>query len=258
MIGGHRFVHENAAAFRLDLGEPFFEIGNDAVGEFAGALIIAAPLDLIKFVAGGIELLLEFLFRAEFVLFGVPARGQRGGFLLKPGKFTTELFQAILRGGICLLFQGLLLDLELNDPAVEFVELFRLRVDLHAQARGRFVDEVDCLVGKKPVGDIAVRQRRGGDDRGIGDAHAMVQFVFFLETAQNRDGVGDGWLGDEHRLEAARQRGILFDMLAIFVERGRTDAMELAPRESRLQEVRCVHRAIRLAGANERVHFVDE
>ena len=103
-----------------------------------------------------------------------------------------------------------------------------------------------------------MRQRRGGDNRGIGDAHAMVQFVFFLETAQDRDGVGDRRLGDEHRLEAAGQRGILFDMLAIFVERGRADAMEVAPRESRFQKVRCVHRAVRLAGANERVHFVDE
>jgi hypothetical protein len=51
-------------------------------------------------------------------------------------------------------------------------------------------------------------------------------------------GVLDRELGDEHRLEAARQRGILFDMLVIFVERGRTNAMELAPRECRLQKVR--------------------
>ena len=49
--------------------------------------------------------------------------------------------------------------------AVEFVELLGLRIDLHAQARRRLVDEVDRLVGQEAVGDVAVRQRRGGDER---------------------------------------------------------------------------------------------
>ncbi len=47
-------------------------------------------------------------------------------------------------------------------------------------------------------------------------------------------------------------------MLAILIERGRADAMQLAARERRLQEVRSVHRAIGLAGPDERMHFVDE
>ena len=88
--------------------------------------------------------------------------------------------------------------------------------------------------------------------------HAMVQFVFFLEAAQDRDRVLDRRLGDEHRLEAARERGVLLDMFAIFVERGRADAMQFAARQRRLQQVGGVHRAIRLAGADQRVHLVDE
>ena len=47
-------------------------------------------------------------------------------------------------------------------------------------------------------------------------------------------------------------------MLAVFVERGRADAMQFAARQRRLQQVRCVHRAVRLAGADQRVHLVDE
>ena len=126
VVGGHRFVHENAAAFRLGFGELSFEIGNDAISEFTGALIFAAPLGLSKLVAGGFELLLELLFGAELVLLRKPARGQRSGFFLKLGEFVAKLLQPLLRGGIRLLFQGFLLDLKLDDAAVELIELFRL------------------------------------------------------------------------------------------------------------------------------------
>ena len=103
-----------------------------------------------------------------------------------------------------------------------------------------------------------MRQGRRRDDRRIGDAHAMMQLVFLLEAAQDRDRVRDRRLGDEDRLEAPRQRRVLLDMLAIFVERRRADAMQLAARQRRLQEIRRVHRAIGLAGADERMHLVDE
>ena len=63
---------------------------------------------------------------------------------------------------------------------------------------------------------------------------------------------------DEDRLEAPRQRRVLFDMLAVFVERGRADAMQFAARQRRLQQVGRIHRAVGLAGADQRVHLVDE
>ncbi len=47
-------------------------------------------------------------------------------------------------------------------------------------------------------------------------------------------------------------------MLAIFIERGRADAVQFAARQRGLQKVRSVHRAVRLAGPDEGVHFVDE
>ncbi len=47
-------------------------------------------------------------------------------------------------------------------------------------------------------------------------------------------------------------------MLAIFVERGRADAVQFTARQGRLQKVRGVHCAISLAGADERMHLIDE
>ena len=213
---------------------------------------------MTRFVAGGVELLLELVGGAELVLLGPPAGGQRRRFLLDLGELRLRARQAILGGRVGLLAQRLLLDLELDDAAIELVELFGLRIDLDAQPRGRLVDEVDRLVGQETIGNIAVRQGRRGDDRRIGDPHAMVKLVFLLQPAQDRDRILDRRLGHEDRLETAGECRVLLDMLAIFVERRRADAMQLAARQRRLQQIGGIHRALGLAGADQRVHLVDE
>ena len=63
---------------------------------------------------------------------------------------------------------------------------------------------------------------------------------------------------DEDRLEAALERGVLLDVLAVLVERGRADAAQLAAGEHRLDDVAGVHRALGRARADDRVELVDE
>ncbi len=62
----------------------------------------------------------------------------------------------------------------------------------------------------------------------------------------------------ENLLEAALQRSVLLDVLAVFVERGRAHAVQLAAREGRLEHVARVHGALGLAGADHGVELVDE
>ena len=150
------------------------------------------------------------------------------------------------------------LDLELHHAAVRLVELDGRRVDLHPQARPRFVDEVDRLVRQLPVGDVAVGEHRGGDERRVADAHAVVRLVALLQAAEDRDRVGDRRLADVDRLEAPLERRVLLDVLAVLVERRRADAAQLAAREHRLEHVARVHRAFGRARADDRVQLVDE
>ncbi len=58
--------------------------------------------------------------------------------------------------------------------------------------------------------------------------------------------------------EAAREGGVLLDVLAVLVEGGGADAAELAAGEGRLEHVGRVHRAFGGAGADEGVELVDE
>jgi hypothetical protein len=67
----------------------------------------------------------------------------------------------------------------------------------------------------------------------------------------------DRRLGHRHGLEAALERGVLLDVLAVLVDRGRADALQLPARERRLEDVGRVDGALGRAGADERVDLVD-
>ena len=86
----------------------------------------------------------------------------------------------------------------------------------------------------------------------------MVDLVALLEAAQDGDGVGRRRLADVHLLEAALQRRVLLDVLAVLVERGGADHAQLAAGQHRLDHVAGVHRPLGRAGADDGVQLVDE
>ena len=161
-------------------------------------------------------------------------------------------------GGGLVLADGDHLDLELLDPALDLVDLGRDGGELDGDARGGLVDEVDRLVGEEAVGDVAVAQRGGGDQRGVGDRDAVVRLVALLEAAQDRDRALEARLADVDRLEAALERGVLLDVLLVLVERGRADGAQLAAGEHRLEQVGRVDRTLGGARADDRVQLVHE
>ena len=62
----------------------------------------------------------------------------------------------------------------------------------------------------------------------------------------------------QHLLEAALQRRILLDVLAVFIQRRCAHAVQLAARQRGLEHVARVHGALGLAGADHGVQLVDE
>ena len=63
---------------------------------------------------------------------------------------------------------------------------------------------------------------------------------------------------DDDLLEAAFQGAVLLDVLAVLVERGGADALDLAAGQGRLEHVGGVDGALGAAGADQRVQLVDE
>ena len=87
----------------------------------------------------------------------------------------------------------------------------------------------------------------------------MEFFVIGLQPLQNLDRVGDARFGHVDLLEAADQRAVLLEILAIFLVGRRADAAQRAGLQSGLEQVRRVHRAAAgRARADDGVDFVDE
>ena len=101
----------------------------------------------------------------------------------------------------------------------------------------RLVDQVDRLVRKVAVGEIAVRQLDRREQRLVRVAHLVVGLVAVLQPAQNLDRVGDARLGHEDRLEAAGERRVLLDVAPVLLQRGGADDMHLAAGQGRLEHV---------------------
>src|SRR4029077_2375193 len=131
-------------------------------------------------------------------------------------------------------------------------------IDLGAETGRRLVDEVDCLVRKKTIGDVAIREHGGRHDGRVLDADTVVDLVPLAESAKDADRVFDRRLVDQDRLESSLERSVLFDVLAVLVERGGADGAQLTARERGLEQVGGVDRAFRRAGAHQRVQLVDE
>ena len=138
-------------------------------------------------------------------------------------------------------FQRQPLHFQLDEATVNAIHRLRFAIELHADLRGGFVDEVDGFVRQLAVGNVAVGEDGGGDQRGVGDVDAVVHFVALLQAAQDGDGVFHRRLFYHHFLEAALQRGVFFHVLPVLVEGGRADAVQLAARQGGFQHVTGVH-----------------
>ena len=125
-------------------------------------------------------------------------------------------------------------------------------------ARTGLVQQVDGLIGQVAVGDIPFTQGDGGAEHIGGHLHMVVLLVVVLDAVHHGQRIGDTGLLDPDGLEAAFQRLILLDILAVLVEGGGADDLDLPAGEGGLQDVARVHGTFALTGGGDGVDLVDE
>ncbi len=165
------------------------------------------------------------------------------------------------RGGLLELLgldRGLLLAPRGLDLLLELAVGGRGGHRLDAHPRGRLVDQVDRLVGQEAVGDVAVGQFGRGAQRVVGDLHLVVGLVAVAQAPEDLDGLVDRGLLHADLLEAALQRRVALEVLAVLVQGGRADRLQLTPGQRGLEDRGGVDRALGGAGADEVVQLVDE
>ena len=144
------------------------------------------------------------------------------------------------------------------DALLDFGNLFGQRSLAQLDPRSGFVDQVDGLVRQEAVRDVAVRVRYREVDGVVGVSDGMELLVPVFDPEQNLGGVGLVRRRNFHRLEATLQRAIFFDGLAILARSGGADALDLAARQRRLQDVGRIERAFRRARAHQGMQLVNE
>ena len=173
-------------------------------------------------------------------------------------QFFIDLFTSFHGRLVRFILQGLTFDFQLNDFPIDGIDFRGHAVQFDPQTGSCLVDQIDGLVRQEAVADIAVGKGRRGDDGGILDPDAVMDFVAFLEPPEDGDGIFHGRLLDQNRLEASFQRRVLFDIFAVFIERCRPDAAQFAPGKGRFEHIGGVHGPFRGAGADDGVDFIDE
>src|SRR4051794_6870507 len=143
-------------------------------------------------------------------------------------------------------------------PVVELTQVRRRGHPLDPHPGTGLVDQVDRLVRQEAVGDVPVGQRRRGDQGRVGDADPVVRLVPVAQPLEDLDGVLQRRLTDLDGLEAALESGVLLQVLAVLVQRGGSDGLQLAAGQHRLEDAGGVDGALRGTGPDEGVDLVDE
>ena len=86
----------------------------------------------------------------------------------------------------------------------------------------------------------------------------MIDFVSLLQPAEDGNRVLHCGLIHHDRLETALQGGVLLNVHAVLLESRRADAVQLAAGQHGLEHIAGIHRAVGLAGADDRMQLINE
>ena len=128
----------------------------------------------------------------------------------------------------------------------------------HARAGCALVEQVDGLVRQKFIRQIAARQLHGGGNCLLRDGDMVMCLQTGAQSCQDLACLLRCRLAYLHRAEAPLQRGVLFDVAAVFAQRRRTDELQLTAPERRLEQVCRIDGALCRTGSDKGVHLVDE
>ena len=144
---------------------------------------------------------------------------------------------------------------ELLFKACEFFGRFFF---LHLHTAGSLVHQIDGFVRQEPVVDISGREFHCSFQGFVGNVQAVVLLILFPQALQNLQCGLLAGLTYGNRLETTLQRGVLFNVLAVFIQGCCTDNLDLAAAESRLQNIGGVYGSLSGACADNGVQLVDE
>ena len=259
-----RYAVTKQAGFFLGLGSLFLgfqltgQFGQLTVSQFSGLTpIIIAPC-LFELDLRSVNFLAQMLYLAKGVLLVLPLCLLTVEAVAQLGHFSFKRSETLLGQFILLVLEGSFLNGELVKVMLHIVQLGRHGGLLCFNQRAGFINKVNSLIGQETVCNITVRQACRCNKCRVLDLNAVINFIAFFQATQDGNRIRNVRFIDHDRLETTLQRGVLLDILAVLVQRGRTDAVQLAAGQHGLEQVARIHRAVGLARADDGVQLIDE
>ena len=204
------------------------QLGQFAVFQLGGLVQVVAVLRHLYLGIDLLDLLPQVLHLADGLFLVLPAGLHAVKLLPQLGQLFLYLRQVGLGQLVGLLLHGRFLNFQLHDAVPQLIHFGGHRVHLGLDESAGFIHQVNGLIRQETVGDVAVGKGSGGDEGGVLNFNAVVHLVPFLQTTQNGNGILHGGLGYHNGLETAFQGGILLNVLAVLVQGGGADAVQLA------------------------------
>ena len=230
----HLFTVRLCSECRFLVGKLLLKLRHLAVFQFRCTGEVLGALGCLHLTAQFVHLLFDGTYAQNCLLFTFPLLLELLLLCVKAFLLGDKCREFFLRVLVRLLFQRLLLDVELENLAPNLIEWCGHGLNLRAQLCRCLIDEVNRLVGQESIGNITVRECRRGDEGRVADAHTVMHLVAILQSAQDGDGVLHRRLADHNGLEATLKCRVLIDVLAVLVQCRSTDAAQFPAREERL------------------------
>src|ERR1700730_9675742 len=115
-----------------------------------------------------------------------------------------------------------------------FLDLFHIQRPSHrvdARPRACFVHDIDGLVRQETASNISIGKPNGCFQRLVGKLGFVMCLVLRAQAFQNLNRFFERWRFDLNCLESAFERCIFFDVLAVLIEGGGSNALQFAPAE---------------------------
>jgi hypothetical protein len=144
------------------------------------------------------------------------------------------------------------------DALLDFGQFLGQRGLAKFHAGSSFVNQIDRLVRQEAIRNVTVRVRNRKVDRFVRIRNRVKFLVAILDSEQNLDRIGLIRRRNFHRLEAALERTVFLNRLAVFTRRGCADALNFPARQSGLKNIGRVERAFGRSGSDQCVQLVDE
>ena len=235
-----------------------FECRKSAVLQFGRLVQVALLLRFLDIAVHLVDLLADSgqLVHAGFLI--LPLRFLGSELLLEFREFLLKVLKALHAQFIIFFLKRGLLDLQLQDLPLHLIEFCGKGVHLSLDQRAGLVHQVDCFIRQESVGDVSVGKNRRAHKRVIHDLDAVIHFIAFLESSQDRDRVLNSRFIYHDGLESSLESRVLLDVLSVFLEGCRADAVQLAPCKHGFKHISGVHCAFRFACAHNSVKLVDK